>query len=234
MVINMKKTLAFFLILTLMIGACGCNMKNQDKINRMLLYMNTKYSEDAFDFKCMDGGNLGSNETKILVTSRNYPQKWIRVTCTTLNGEEIYTDTYLNVKYEEQTREYIEEKLVGLFGENIYLTFEAGDVASKNNDSSEATFAQYLKSEDTYIFFEALVCGDSSDPDAALEKVKTAFSDAVLRGMIYYVDADVKLTGEDGVNTAKQILRQQTYAKRLFFIKTSLETYSKADWTDGK
>ena len=235
MVITMKKTVLFLMVIFLMIGVCGCGMKGQDKVNRMVAYINNKYANDSFAYKSMAGGHLGSNVTKIIVTSEKYPEKSIRVICSEVEGTEVFSDTYLNIKYEDQTRNYIKEVLTAEFGANVYLNYIPSDVASENNGTSDTTFAEYIADENTFITFSAVVCGEVVDEIAMTEKIKAMFSEAVLCGAIYFADEDgMDFSGESGKLAAQKCIEEKNYNKKLYFIKKTVNDYAKTEWTDGK
>lgn len=219
------------MIIILAIGVCGCNMRGQDKIDRMLEYINDKYIDDAFTFRSMTGGYLGSNVTKIIVDSEKYPGKDVRVICTEVDGSEKFADTYLNVRFEQQTRAYIENALFAEYGTNTYVKYTPGDIAVEDNGTSGTTFSEYLANEHTYISFSAVVCDVVIDEEKTFEKVKAMFSDAVIRGNIYYVEENVEFNDENSSATAQQYIETQTYSKRLYFVKENIDNYSRVEWT---
>ena len=47
----------------------------------MMDYISEKYPDDSFEFMNLTGGHLGSEDTKIYVRSRKYPDKEIKVIC---------------------------------------------------------------------------------------------------------------------------------------------------------
>lgn len=228
MVITMKKTVLFLMVILLMIGVCGCSMKGQDKVDMMVSYINDKYSDDHFEYVSMSGGHLGSNTTKIIVKSEKYPDKEIRVICSEVDGEDVYSDTYLNAKFETETYEFIRNALVGEYGENVYLKYIPDDTASYENGSSSTTFEEYISDPSTYIYFSAAVVGNVDNEEATLNKIKSIFADAVLSAHIYFVDTDDSLS-----DNATGIIENKEYTKRLYIIKETVDQYSKTEWTDG-
>lgn len=224
----MKKTALFLVVVFLMIGACGCSMRGQDKIDRMISYINNKYTDDHFAFVEMSGGHMGSNVTKIVVESNKYPGKEIRVICSEVEGEEIYTDTYLNVKFEEQTYDYIRETLIKKYGDNIYLEYVPDDIACIEAGSSSTTFKEYISDPNVYIYFSAVVGDEVNDENAVFAEIKELFSDSVLRAHIYFVD-----TEEEIANNAQLFIKNKTYSKELYFVKNTVDEYKTVEWTDG-
>ena len=225
---NMKKTVLFLMVIFLIIAACGCGMKGQYKADMMVSYINDKYSDDNFEYVSVSGGHLGSNTTKIIVKSEKYPDKEIRVICSEVDGKKIYSDTYLSVKFETETYEFIRNALVMEYGENIYLKYAPNDAASHEKGSSNTTFDEYISDPSTHVYFSAAVVGTVDDEEAALSKIKSIFADAVFSAHIYFMDTDDSLS----VNATK-LIENKEYSKRLYILKETVDKYSKTEWTDG-
>ncbi len=204
------------------------NMKGQEKIDKMLSYINSKYADDNFEYVSVTGGHLGSNTTKIIVNSEKFPGKEIRVICSEVDGSEVYSDTYLNVKFEEKTNTYIRDILVRLYGDNIYLKYVPDDTASMEDGSSSTTFEEYIADSNTYIYFSAAVVGKADNEEAELTKIKGAFEDAIVSGHIYFFD-----TNESLETSANNLIETKAYTKRLYIVKENVNEYSKTEWTDG-
>lgn len=203
-------------------------MKGQDKVDMMVSYINDKYSDDTFEFVSMSGGHLGSNTTKIIVKSEKYPNKEIRVICSEVDGKEIYSDTYLNVKFENETYEFIKDALVSEYGENVYLKYIPDDTASFESGSSSTTFEEYVSDPSTYIYFSAAVVGTAYDEEATLNRIKSIFADAVISAHIYFMNDDDSLS-----DNANKLIKNKEYTKKLYIIKETVDQYSKIEWTYG-
>lgn len=228
MVITVKKTVLLLSVILLLIGVCGCGMRGQKKIDQMVAYINNKYDDDTFEFASMSGGHLGSNTTKIIVESQKFPNKRIYVFCTDVDGTSNYSDTYLNVKFEEQTYTYIKTALQKEYGENIYLSYLPDNTASMKNGSAETTFEEFISAPDTFISFSAAVVTDASDEEKTLAVIKELFAESVIKARIYFMDTDGDLS-----ETAEELIRIGKYARRLYIVKSATDRYSKAEWVDG-
>lgn len=226
----MKKTLLFFIIIFLMIGVCGCGMKNQTKVDRMMNYICNKYTDDTFTYEGISGGHLGSNETKIFVSSKLYPETKIQVICTEVDGKEKFRDSYLNIKFEENTYEYIRNSLSEMYGINIYIKYIPDDRSCMSNGSKDTTFEEYISDAETCIFFDAVVCRKIEDEEVELELIKQKFADAVISGCIYYTDSDVDLTQKE---VALELVEKKLYSKSLFFVKNTVNEFSSMEWMEG-
>ncbi len=228
----MKKLSWFVLILFLLTGASGCSTnhrKTQEKTQRMLSYINNKYTEDHFEYAGITGGHLGSNTTKIIVRSEKLPEKRICVIASETDDGEVFSDTYLHAKFAQQTEAYLRDALTGLYGQDIYLDFIPDDTAGMQSGSSRTTFEEYLADPDTYIYFSAAVPGKAEDEEKELARIKDAFQNAVVIGHIFYMDTDEPIQ-----DTAKAQIEAKAYEKRLYIVKESVSEYAKAEWTAGQ
>lgn len=232
---RIKAILSAVLAVMICMGVCGC-MRNQDKIDRMVSYINEKYADDTFVYQSMSGGHMGSNVTKIVVSSEKYPDDVIRVICSETDQGEVFSDTYLNIKFKEQTAQHLKSRLTEEYGENIYFKYIPDDVASMENGSSETTFKEYITEQDACIYFSAAVSKSVTDEtaDAEAERVKALLSDSTVSGHIYFIGEEVALTQADGETTAREYIREKKYDKQLYFIKKTVDEYTKIEWTDGK
>lgn len=216
------------MVIFLMIGACGCGMKGQDKVDMMVSYINDKYSDDTFEYVSMSGGHLGSGTTKIIVKSEQYPGKEIRVICSEINGDAVYSDTYLNVKFEKQTQEYIENALTNAFDTKVAVKYTPDDTASMRTGTAETTFDEFITDETIYVYFSAIVVLDKVDEEVALSKIKEAFADGVVLGDIYFVDSIYTDAVEE--TDAFSLIKEKQYSKALFIHKNSVEQYKTIEW----
>lgn len=224
----------FFLFLTslFIMGAVGCEMSGRmngkDRVNRMVSYINDKYPDDSFELVTMSGGYLGSDDKKILVKSEKYPDKEIRVICYENEGKEYFSDTYLNVKFEKETYEYIKNSLSDSFDTSVYVDYTPDDTASVKNGSSTTSFSDFISDESTYIYFNAIVVTDDFDENDMLEKVKKAFNNGVVLGNIYFVNSSY--TSQLNEADPFVLIEEQKYDKLLFIIKDSVEEYKRIEW----
>lgn len=225
-----KKTVLFLLTIFLMISTFGCGMKGQNKVDMMVSYINDKYPDDHFEYVSMSGGHLGSNTTKIIVKSRKHPDKEIRVICSEVDGEFIYSDTYLNIKFEEETHSYIEYALSNAFKTRVYVWYIPDDIGGMENGTSETLFTEYISDSSTFVYFNAIVFADEIDEEDAVAKIKTAFADGVVQGHIYFVRIENADKNEDD---PMMLIEHNQYYKRLYFVKSDVEQYKSFEWTDG-
>jgi len=222
-----KMFLSLLCIVSALLIMTGCN-KNND-VDKMVEYMNEKYVDDNFTFQKVYGGSLGDNQTKIIVSSEQYPNKNIYVICTNSN---ICTDNYLGVKYEENTIKYLENKLRDTFGNNFYLDYKVDDTACTENGSSETTFEEYIADEYSGIYFEAIIGynTNNSTEDITLNKIKSSFSNATISANIFFVNENIESSSYDTYDKFVAYVKNKKYDKKLFILKDDVKTYSTIKW----
>jgi ABC-type molybdate transport system substrate-binding protein len=224
---EMKKILAVLLILTFVFSLTGCNEYHRnDMINEMLIYVNEKYTDDTFQYVSMSGGHIGSNVTKIIVSSEKYPDKEIRVICTEVDGEKIFTDTYLNFKFEEQTRDYIKDKLQEEFGNNVYLKYIPDDLACTEDGSSDTTFEEYINEESSSIYISVAVPYEVENKETVNNLLQDIFSDIALSGDIYFFDVETDI----GADIIEKIETKQ-YSEKVYISKTEIKEKYQIEWS---
>lgn len=234
MVITMKKTVLLLLTVILLMGVCGCGMRRRESVeDRMLAYINGKY-DDTFAFKSVFGGSPGGNTTKIIVSSEKFPGEDIYVVCTTVDGQENFTDNYLGVKFEEQTREMLASRIAQCFGENFYVSYFPSNLACTENGSDQTTFKEYVAEKTSGISFEVVVGYKVSadEKEIIANKVREMFADVSLIGRIFFVDDTVDFTGEDGRELFVSYIEQKRYDYKLYFICSATDGITKLEWTE--
>lgn len=233
MVITMKKAVLFFIVVLLVIGVCGCDMKRESKQDIMLNYINEKY-DDTFTFKSVFGGSAGSNTKKIIVTSGKFPGEDVYVVCTEIDGIQTFTDNYLGVKFANKTKETLSAQIEQCFGKNFYLSYIPANLACTENGSDQTTFEQYVAEESSFISFEAIVTGSisDSDKDAIIEKIKTAFSNMSAIGRIYFVNDVVDFTAENGRDLFVSCVERKEYSHELYFKCNVNNGITIKEWTE--
>lgn len=201
-----------------------------EKNNMMLSYIKNKYPDDNFEYVSVTGGYLGSNTKKIIVRSEKYPDRQIRVICVDKDGDLTFSDTYLNVKFEKETRDYIEKSLSNAFGEKIYVQYTPSNAGNMKDGNADTSFSQFISDSTTYVYFVGVVVCDNVDESEAFDKIEKAFADGVVLGDIYFVDSTHE---QDFENNAFSLVEEQKYTKTVFFIKSAVDQYKTVKWKYG-
>lgn len=224
---NILSTLCLILILLVVTG-CG---KNND-IDKMVDYMNEKYVDDKFTYVTVYGGHLGDNQTKIIVSSEKFPNSEIKVICYD-SGE--CSDNYLDIKFEDQTRNYLKTKLNEKFGNKVYVDYVADDRGGTSNGSSYTTFEEFIANENSYIYFNAIIGYDVSDntEDVVLNKIQDTFSNATILADIYFIDGSIAYSNYDTYDEYVSYIENNQYNKKLWLIKADVNNYSTIKWYDN-
>ena len=150
-----KRVVACLISVAVILGMCGCSSYNEgvDIKQKMVRYMNEKYSDDTFEFKNVTGEGAGSDTQTIVVSSQKYPDTDIYVR--RVNGETSYTDNYLSVAYEDQTKELIGEVLDQVFQCDYLLIYDVNRYACPNVDGT-MSFEKYVSTRESGIGFVAI------------------------------------------------------------------------------
>ena len=230
----MRKISIIIIIITvilIMIGACGCtNIKRETLEDKMVRYMNEKYTEDEFFYKAPFGGGSGAVYKKIIVTSAQYPDKKIYVLYSNQDGKEIYSDNYLGVKYELEVEEQIKKALDKVFDAEYQLYYSA-DSSACPNDEGTLSLEEYLSSKEAYIGFNVIVNTVVSDEEKIQKELENSITEMGIccTGTIYFVDSSnyiSDLASED----VGAFLYKGLYDKALTIEMESSESFSNVTW----
>jgi len=183
----MRKTSAIILVITILMGVSGCMNNNYNKPKRisiqehMLNYIQARYPDDIFTYIALHGGGAGITERQILVKSEKFPERNILVTYNNIDGKEIFGDNYIYLLYEDQTREFIDEILSGVFADEYRLSYNAPLRVNALNLADTATFEGFLSANPMIGFSVIVVPGyDIGDKNAFEEKLNNAFMERKL------------------------------------------------------
>lgn len=237
MITIIKKAVSFLLVIFLMIGACGCMWKkteidaNENIVNNMVRYMNDKYADDTFVYKCPFGGGAGAYTKTIIVSSKKYPDKDIYVRYSFNDGDN-YSDNYLGVKYASQTELAIKRVLDSIISYDYLLFYEADRFACPNG-SGTLSFEKYVANDASCIGFTVVVNGSVLNKDIFESKIKDAIlnSGICCSATIYFDNssdafATLKTDGLSGYTFKK------LYSDVFYFEMNSIKEVSASRWGD--
>ena len=210
-----KRRFAFFggLLLSIMMGVSGCMMSSQWKIDQMLEHMHEKYGDDVFTYDHITGGYLGSSTTSYIVYSQRFPNRPIKVNATKTDDGVFYWDTYVSVKYEQQTRELLTQRMEQVFGKNCYVryVYNADNAAVSGPDGGNRSFEEYIAHNGS-LPFSVAVNVIPENGDETMARVKEVLADVDVIGSILFFngpDADL----DEG--TVEQIRKERGSAVSL-------------------
>lgn len=180
-----SKVIFVCMMIIFMMGATGC-MKKESAADKMVAYMNEKY-DDHFEYYAPFGGGPGATTTQIIVKSVKFPDAEIWVEYYTGEGGDVFADNYVSYKYEEQTRETLQELLNDVFHEDVKLRYSVGTNGTINDFTNETTFEEYASNPASFIGFRAFVLDDGSAISFAENELKAAIEDSgfVISGSIF-------------------------------------------------
>ena len=180
----MKRKTVFLLCLILLtvIGLSGCR-RHGATIDRIMEHLAQKYPDDTFIFD-YDNTALLLSGVRIVAHSERFPDKEIEAVCYNYGETEDYYDTYLGIKYEDQTREYFTQLFANAFHTNCSVTLSPYYHPLSHGD--DMPFDEYLASY--CCEFSARVDYCPKDGKETLEKVTELLAGLKLDCSIYFAD----------------------------------------------
>lgn len=153
---------------------------------KMVQYMNDKYTDDVFTYKDATGGGAGADTKTIVVSSEKYPDQNIYVRYMP-NADPAYTDNYLAVVYADQTQKLIREVLDRTLGCDYLLIYEVSRYACPNTEGV-LSFVDYVGSSASCIGFTVVAKEMVADKSRFETELQNAILDAGIccLGTIYF------------------------------------------------
>lgn len=231
------KKLCFFLVLALsLVWLCGCThnkLANADKNNtseKMIEYMNEKYTDDSFDYKGPSGGGVGSDTKTIIVTSKNYPGKDVYVRYNFNDGGSC-TDNYLGIRYSTQTENTIRGVLDGVLPSGYLLFYDVNRFACPNPDGM-LDFDKYVACESSCIGFTVVAKGVVSNKTSFERVLEEALTNA---GMC--CSATIYFDGSENIDAVEEgglsgYTFQKLYQEVFSFEMNNSKGFSNSQWDE--
>lgn len=202
---NFIKTTALILIVIYVISSVGCINWRANRAalkNAALKYISEKYPDDTFETVedmsirahpenetiIMEYNNSDFYDGKIAMYSSNY-MKSFQVRKDT---EGNYCDSYLNIKFEEETEAKLMEILSG-YGSKVELLYVPS--YTPVNGTSETSFEEYFVSS-SFDFYAIICCDEIEDVEAIANSLKDKYIGAGLNAFskIYLDTTDFDFT----------------------------------------
>ncbi len=203
---------------------------NRNITDDMVQYLNEKY-DDTFAYSKSFGGMAGSGIKKILCSSEKFPGKDICVIYKEKDGEDVFADNYMGVKYEENTVNTLNSVLNTVFGENFQLFYSVSLQAATENSGKDMTFEEYAAEYSSGILFTAVVSEailiDEEKVAEELEKEIVSRGICCRLASVYFNDSE-KHTGE--IDDLSAYLNKKMYEKELTFTMNNNEAFSTCEW----
>ena len=204
-----------------------------DLYGQMTDYINQKYKSDNFTFVREFGGRWGSPVIKTLFRSDKYPELPVCVMCDK-NDDDNYFDNYMAVKYNNTTFNTILDILKGLYGDKVFLCYEAPKLAFTEGSRDDMSFEEYAKELTSAINFTAITEYDTSKEihEETISKLKDALSNNGISccGKIYYANDGADFSDLTFENYYYTYLEKETYNASFSFIFDVEKGYLKNDW----
>lgn len=227
------------LSLAMLVGSsmygCFFNAEDNSRSDRMVEYINDKY-DDEFTFESVYGGHVGSDNHKIIVSSEKFPGEEIIVFCDASGDEEVYSDNYLGIKFEEQTAELISDTLSEAFGEDPFIYYFPSDYSMTSGASDDTSFEEYISSPSSGIDFIAIVnCkADEFSEDEVVGKVQNCLKDAGIcaTGTMFFDTQGTDISNLNGDDYYENYVVYEKYSGRLHFNMDEDLDFSSYKWTE--
>lgn len=205
------------------------------RVSKMLEYINDKYA-DTFTYIGPYGGYTGSTTHKIIISSRKFPGREICVVSSEGSGRPIYSDNYVAVKYESQTKQCLTDLLSECLGPDLFVSYGASTLACSSVFNDETTFSEFITEPSSAIHFTAITGFSLTDRDrdqlvSALEE-KFVSVGLCCGGKIYFCsdfEGFGSLTDENYYSTC---LKDDAYDASLYINMSSSAAFEKARWEE--
>lgn len=194
-IMKTKRILATVLLIIMIAGSLGCmNIKSNKDI--LMEYISQKYEDDEFTFVSLTGGSLGSDEHSIVVSSKKYPDEYIIVRKTLVEGggnPEIFSDNYMAVVFKEDVEDAINAAVNEVYS-NYKVIYKPTQSPLSQNIGPDTNLNDYLS--DTASRLMAVVFIDSEgqkeNRDENLERFRRSLKDngIIIGASLIFLDGD--------------------------------------------
>lgn len=185
------KTIGLFILGGVIMTTLSSCTKNKLSVDDCLSYMNEKYNSE-FTYIEDDRADQTAKTLKIFVQNESYPDGNIFVEEELTNDGIRFHDNYIAVKYQQETKELLEEIASGQFGEcRVIYTANASLFQPDEYDNS-TTFEEFISHKTSKIYASVLLPPEHTDQDKEQEmqqlEQKCIEHHFVLTCDLYYVD----------------------------------------------
>lgn len=151
-------TLAFALIIRLL---NGCD--NNPDSHFLVKYLNDRY-DDHFAYVSPFGGTLGDTSTQILASSERYPDHNVWVCHEIVNGVETYSDNYVDIVHEAETKAKLEQMFSNCFNGSARTNYAAQMYTWNDGFTDSTSFDEYFHTRSTPYIFSAHIVSANTAP----------------------------------------------------------------------
>lgn len=202
-------------------------MSKESTTEKMVAHMNDKY-DDHFEFSAPFGGGPGAATKQIIVKSELFPDAQIWVEYYVQDGKDVFVDNYLDYKFEQQTRDVLQELLEDVFDGGVILSYNVGTAVTPNTFSDATTFKEYSSSPESNIGFNAVVSQNQEISDEFIESriLKVLMDSGVIAsGSIYFS------INESTFKPLSKLNFEERHSMRRFsFGMSSLDSFDFYEW----
>ena len=128
--------------------------KNRIRINWAIHQMEKRYGEE-FTFKRSVTFLEAPDGLEFYVEADDYPNRLIRVQVKWIKGKQVVTDSFLGVKFEQETEKLLKETLEETLDAEAYVAYSGDPGAMPEGASSDMTLEEYAQLPSSSIGFYA-------------------------------------------------------------------------------
>ncbi len=136
-----RRLAAIMLVLAMLFGMTGCRLFRKSKAEQAVEYMNAKY-DDEFTFKSYASGD---SRSYVFLSSKKFPNANIQANCSRKKDGTCYDfiDNYVYCKYEDQTREFLQDFFEDVFECEVKVKYDIGTDFNKDLTNG-TTFDEFI------------------------------------------------------------------------------------------
>jgi len=215
MVIIMKKTILFLMVIFLMIGACGCMLNNNENKAEIIKDAALKHLEQNYSDSFKPLGYVSDDwaydYSTVSFESKKYDDT-VEVRVYSGDSEYIFEDNYFTLVMHDDSEEFFDRIIRG-YGLSAVVKTKFVSFSLPKNLDGELSFAEYVSSEqcnmEVYLITEADV--DSQ----ILESILTDICNAKIMGLVKFVTTNDKNLLSDYdidaiANNEKELVKSKT------------------------
>ena len=212
--------------------------KNRIRINWAIHQMEKRYGEE-FTFKRSVTYLEAPDGLEFYVEADDYPNRLIRVQVKWIKGKQVVTDSFLGVKFEQETEELLKKTLEETLNAEVYVAYSGDPRAMPEGASSDMTLEEYVQLPSSSIGFYAIIerqCSedDKEELEMMIEESFIEHGICCIRGRIFFDNGEGHFDEIDNGITDSLYMMKEYYDCYLLFKMENATGFSKTEWIESK
>ncbi|MBP3505718.1 MAG: hypothetical protein J6K43_04875 [Lachnospiraceae bacterium] len=215
--------------------------KNRIRINWAIHQMEKRYGEE-FTFKRSVTFLEAPDGLEFYVEADDYPNRLIRVQVKWIKGKQVVTDGFLGMKFERETREFLEKTLEEALDAEVHVEYygNLSDSAMPEGASGDMTFEEYIQLSSSKVRFYAITAYQCNDEEERAE-IERIVEEAFVNNGICCTDRRIYFDDGNGYfeeMTNREIipglyLIKKYYSCEFNFEMVDMTGFSESEWEDS-